>query len=41
VVADAVLGRSFRRVSDEAVSDSLPIFGGKERWQIWEKRSWS
>ena len=36
--ADAVLGYYLQRVSDEAVTDSLPIFGGKERWQIWEKR---
>lgn len=36
--ADAVLGYYLERVSDEAVTDSLPIFGGKERWQIWEKK---
>ena len=36
--ADAVLGPYFERVSDESVTDSLPIFGGKERWQIWEKK---
>lgn len=36
--ADAVLGYYLQRVSDEAVTDSLPIFGGKERWQIWEKK---
>lgn len=35
--ADAVLGYYLRRVSDEAVTDSLPIFE-KERWQVWEKR---
>lgn len=36
--ADAVLGYYLQRVSDEGVTDSLPIFGGKERWQIWEKK---
>ena len=36
--ADAVLGYYLRRVTDEPVTDSLPIFGGKERWQIWEKK---
>ena len=38
VAADALLGPQLRLVSDEPVTDSLPIFGGKERWQVWEKK---
>ncbi len=33
-----LLGRHFVRTSDAAVSDSIPIFAGKERWQIWSVR---
>src|SRR5712691_11469445 len=36
-----LLGERFDRVSDAAVSDSIPIFAGKERWQIWSRRSMS
>ena len=36
--ADAVLGPHFERIVDEAVTDSLPMFEGQERWQVWEKR---
>jgi SAM-dependent methyltransferase len=32
---EALLGERFRRVTDAAVSDSIPIFTGKERWQVW------
>lgn len=35
---EALLGDRFDRVSDAAVSDSIPIFAGRERWQVWEKR---
>lgn len=28
----------FERTVDEPVSDSLPVFAGKERWQIWRRR---
>jgi post-segregation antitoxin (ccd killing protein) len=27
--------QTFDRVTDAAVSDSIPIFAGKERWQVW------
>ncbi|MBI4482259.1 MAG: methyltransferase domain-containing protein [Acidobacteria bacterium] len=27
----------FRPVADEPVTDSLPFFAGKERWQIWQR----
>ena len=36
--AEAILGPRFIRTADEAVSDSLPMFAGQERWQVWEKR---
>ena len=36
--ADAVLGLRFARTVDEPVTDSLPMFAGQERWQVWEKR---
>lgn len=35
---DALVGDWFDRVSDVAVADSIPIFSGKERWQVWRKR---
>lgn len=28
----------FVREEDDAVSDSLPVFDGKERWQVWRRR---
>ena len=33
---DALLGATFERTADEAVADSIPIFAGKERWQVWK-----
>ncbi len=33
-----LFGRNFARVTDESVLDSLPVFSGRERWQIWEFR---
>jgi len=32
---NALLSPWFERVEDEPVSDSLPVFQGKERWQQW------
>lgn len=29
----------FERIVDEPVADSLPVFAGKERWQVWRRRS--
>lgn len=29
----------FTRVADEPVTDSLPLFAGRERWQVWEKNA--
>ena len=35
----ALLGESFERETDEAVSDSLAVFAGRERWQSWRRYS--
>ena len=32
---EALLGATFELSVDAAVTDSIPIFTGKERWQIW------
>ena len=32
---EALLGGHFEQTSDAAVHDSIPVFSGKERWQIW------
>jgi thiopurine S-methyltransferase len=36
---EALLGGHFDRVADAAVGDSIPIFAGKERWQVWSVRT--
>jgi hypothetical protein len=36
---DRLLGPLFERVQDEAVSDSIPVFQGKERWQVWRRKA--
>jgi SAM-dependent methyltransferase len=36
--ARQLFGRNFARVTDESVLDSLPVFSGRERWQIREFR---
>jgi thiopurine S-methyltransferase len=33
-----LMGEKLEQVVDAAVSDSIPIFIGKERWQVWLKR---
>jgi SAM-dependent methyltransferase len=35
----ALLSPWFERIEDEPVSDSIPVFQGKERWQVWVNRS--
>jgi len=35
---EALLGSRFECVQDEAVDDSLPVFQGRERWQVWRSR---
>ncbi|HEY0847099.1 MAG TPA: methyltransferase domain-containing protein [Noviherbaspirillum sp.] len=36
---EALLSPYFERIADEPVSDSLPVFAGKERWQVWRRRT--
>lgn len=35
---DELLAANFERVEDAPVSDSLPVFAGRERWQVWRRR---
>lgn len=35
---EALLIPFFERIADEPVTDSLPVFAGKERWQVWRRR---
>ena len=35
---DALLTPNFVRIEDTAVDDSIPVFAGRERWQVWERR---
>ncbi len=32
---EALLDNAFNRSADVAVTDSIPVFQGKERWQVW------
>lgn len=34
---DALLTPYFERIEDVPVTDSLPVFAGKERWQVWRR----
>jgi SAM-dependent methyltransferase len=34
---ETLLGEHFERTIDAEVGDSIPIFTGKERWQIWSR----
>jgi SAM-dependent methyltransferase len=34
---DALLTPNFERMEDAAVDDSIAVFAGKERWQIWRR----
>ncbi|WP_373990231.1 methyltransferase domain-containing protein [Duganella sp. BuS-21] len=38
VQLDALLQADFECIVDQAPSDSIPIFAGKERWMIWRRR---
>lgn len=29
---------NFARLEDAAVDDSIPVFSGRERWQVWQRR---
>ena len=33
----SLLEPAYACVDDEAVEDSLPVFAGKERWQVWAR----
>lgn len=33
----ALLEPAFRKVADETVPGSIPVFEGKERWQVWRR----
>jgi hypothetical protein len=35
---EALLTPYFERIEDKPVSDSVPVFQGKERWQHWRRR---
>jgi hypothetical protein len=35
---DELLTPYFDRIEDAAVVDSAPVFAGKERWQLWQRR---
>ncbi|MEO7743260.1 MAG: methyltransferase domain-containing protein [Usitatibacter sp.] len=34
---DALLSPAFERIADEPVADSIAVFQGKERWQVWRR----
>jgi SAM-dependent methyltransferase len=36
---DALLNPNFERIADEPATDSVDVFAGKERWQIWKRRA--
>ncbi len=35
---DELLTPNFERIEDAAVDDSIPVFSGRERWQVWRRR---
>ena len=35
---DALLTPHFVNIEDAEVDDSIPVFEGKERWQVWQRR---
>lgn len=35
---DELLQANFERIEDAAVHDSIPVFSGRERWQVWRRR---
>lgn len=36
---DALLAPWFERIADVAVDDSIEVFRGRERWQVWRRRA--
>jgi len=35
---EQLLRADFECIADDAVSDSIPVFAGKERWMVWRRR---
>lgn len=35
----ALLEPHFVQIEDAAVADSIPVFAGRERWQVWQRRA--
>ena len=35
---EALLAPAFERIEDVPVADSIDVFAGKERWQVWQRR---
>ena len=35
---EALLQPNFERIADQAVEDSIAVFAGRERWQVWRRR---
>jgi SAM-dependent methyltransferase len=35
---ESLLGPAFDPTADAAVTDSVPVFSGRERWQVWRRR---
>jgi SAM-dependent methyltransferase len=36
---DALLEPDFARIDDAPAADSIPVFAGKERWQVWRRQA--
>jgi SAM-dependent methyltransferase len=36
---DELMAPKFERLEDRAAIDSIPLFEGKERWQVWQRRA--
>jgi SAM-dependent methyltransferase len=36
---EPLLAPAFDRIDDAEVTDSIPVFAGRERWQIWRRRA--
>jgi SAM-dependent methyltransferase len=35
----ALLEPAFERIEDAPVADSIPVFAGRERWQVWRRKT--
>ncbi len=35
---ERLLAPAFEQIEDAAVADSIPVFAGRERWQVWRRR---